>query len=46
VLAALAGRQAELGLAEPDEPATRPRQVVATTWTYLRNRQSKMRYDA
>ena len=46
VIAALEQRQAELGLPEPDEAATSPRQVVATTLTYLRNQQGKMRYDA
>jgi hypothetical protein len=46
VLAALAERQAELGLPEPEEPATSPRQVVERTLTYLRNQQGKMRYDA
>jgi len=45
VLAALHERQAELGLPEPDEPETHPRQVVARTLTYLRNQQDKMRYD-
>jgi hypothetical protein len=45
VLTALAERQAELGLPEPEEPATSPRQVVERTLTYLRNQQDKMRYD-
>jgi len=45
VLTALAERQAELGLPEPDEPQTSPRQVVARALTYLRNQQDKMRYD-
>jgi hypothetical protein len=45
VLTALAGRQAELGLPEEDEPETRPRRVVDRTLTYLRNQQDKMRYD-
>jgi hypothetical protein len=42
VLAALEGRQAELGLPEKGEPETSPRQVVATALTYLRNQQGKM----
>jgi hypothetical protein len=46
VLVALEERQAALGLPDKDEPATRPRQVVARTQTYLRNQQGKMRYDA
>jgi hypothetical protein len=45
VIAALEGRQAELGLPEKDEPETSPRQVVARTVTYLRNQQDKMQYD-
>lgn len=44
VIAALEQRQAELGLPEPDESETTPRQVVAKTLTYLRNQQDKMRY--
>jgi hypothetical protein len=43
VIAALAERQAELGLPAKDEPETCPRQVVARTVTYLRNQQGKMR---
>jgi hypothetical protein len=46
VLTALQARQAELGLPEPDEPETSPRQVVDRTLTYLRNQQGKMQYDA
>lgn len=46
VLTALAARQAELGLPEPKEAETAPRQVVARTLTYLRNQQGKMQYDA
>jgi hypothetical protein len=46
VVTALEGRQAELGFPEEDEPETSPRQVVATTLTYLRNQQGKMQYDA
>jgi hypothetical protein len=45
VIAALEERQAEVGLPAQDEPETSPRQVVATTLTYLRNQQEKMRYD-
>jgi hypothetical protein len=45
VIAALEGRQSELGLPEKGEAETSPRQVVATTLTYLRNHQDKMRYD-
>jgi hypothetical protein len=45
VIAALEGRQAELGLPEEDEPETSPRRVVEQTLTYLRNHQDKMRYD-
>ena len=45
VIAALEGRQAELGLPEEDEPETSPRRVVEQTRTYLRNHQDKMRYD-
>jgi hypothetical protein len=45
VLAALAQRQAELGLPEQDEPETSPRQVVARALTYLGNQQDKMHYD-
>ena len=46
VLTALEARQTELGFPEEDEPETSPRQVVATTLTYLRNQQGKMQYDA
>jgi hypothetical protein len=45
VIAALEGRQGELGLPEKGEAETNPRQVVARTLTYLRNHQDKMRYD-
>jgi hypothetical protein len=45
VLAALRGRQAELGLPEEGEAETSPRQVVARTLTYLGNQQGKMQYD-
>jgi hypothetical protein len=46
VITALEGRQAELGLPGKEEAEASPRQVVATTLTYLRNHQDKMRYDA
>jgi hypothetical protein len=45
VIAAVEGRQAELGPPENDEPETSPRRVVARTATYLRNQHDKMRYD-
>jgi hypothetical protein len=45
VIAALEGRQSELGLPEEGEPETSPRQVVARALTYQRNQQDKMRYD-
>jgi len=45
VIAALEGRQAELGAPAADEAETSPRQVVAQALTYLRNQQDKMRYD-
>ena len=46
VIAALEERQTELGLPEPDDPETHPRQVVDRALTYLRNQQDKMHYDA
>jgi hypothetical protein len=46
LIAALHARQAELGLPEPEEAETSPRQVVSKTLTYLENHQHKMRYDA
>jgi hypothetical protein len=46
VLAALAARQAELGLPQEGDPETHPRQVVARALTYLGNQQDKMHYDA
>jgi hypothetical protein len=46
VIAALAARQAELGVPGEDEPETSPRRLVARTLTYLGNHQDKMRYDA
>jgi len=45
VLAALAERQAELGMPEKGEAETSPRQVVARALTYLGNQQGQMRYD-
>jgi hypothetical protein len=45
VITALEQRQAEVGVPEPDEAETSPRQVVAQTLTYLVNQQDKMRYD-
>jgi len=45
VIAALAQRQAELGMPAAGEPETSPAQVVAKALTYLRNQQDKMRYD-
>ena len=45
VVAALSGRQSELGQPEKDEPEASPRQVVGRALTYLRNHQGKMRYD-
>ncbi len=45
VIAAVAERQAELGLPEKDEAETSPRQVVARALTYLQNQHDKMRYD-
>jgi len=46
VIAALHERQAELGLPDPDEAETSPRQVVAKALTYLENHQDKMQYAA
>jgi hypothetical protein len=45
VIAALEARQAEVGVADKDEPETSPRRLVARTWTYLVNHQDKMHYD-
>jgi hypothetical protein len=44
LIAALAARQAELGLPSPDESETSPRKIVSKALTYLQNQQSKMRY--
>jgi hypothetical protein len=45
VIAALEGRQAEVGPPQEGEAETSPPHVVARTLTYLRNHQDKMRYD-
>ncbi len=45
VIAAVEGRQAELGPPAEGEPETSPRQVVGRALTYLRNHREKMRYD-
>jgi hypothetical protein len=45
VLEALRALQAELGEPKEQDKETHPRQVVATTLTYLANNQSRMRYD-
>ena len=45
VIAALEGRQGELGLPAKAEAETSPRQVLARALRYLRNHQDKMRYD-
>ncbi len=44
VIAALAVRQAELGVPTKDEPAGSARAVVARALTYLHNNQDRMRY--
>ncbi len=44
LIAALELRQQELGPATSDLPKTAPAVVVATSLTYLRNQQSRMRY--
>ena len=46
VIAELEQRQAELGLPGENDGDTAPCRVVAETLTYLRNQQSRMRYDA
>jgi hypothetical protein len=46
VITALRSRQQELGEPAADEPATSPRQVVATTLGYLVNHEQRMRSDA
>jgi hypothetical protein len=44
LIAALASRQAELGVPSPEESETSPRQIVSSALTYLQNQQGKMRY--
>lgn len=44
LIAALASRQAELGVPSPDERETSPRQIVSQALTYLQNQQGRMRY--
>lgn len=44
VLGALAERQAAVGLPEPGEAETSPRQRVADALSFLRNQQGRMRY--
>jgi hypothetical protein len=46
VLAALAERQAEVGIPEPGEAETSPRRRVADALSFLRNQQGRMRYAA
>jgi hypothetical protein len=44
IIAALAQRQAELGIPQASDGATHPRQIVATALGYLQNHKDKMRY--
>jgi hypothetical protein len=44
VIAALAVRQAELGVPDQDESTTTPRSIVARALGYLQNHKDKMRY--
>ena len=44
IIAALAQRQAELGIPQASDGETHPRQVVATALGYLQNHKDKMRY--
>jgi hypothetical protein len=44
LITTLAARQMELGLSEPGESETSPRQIVSKALTYLQNQQDKMRY--
>ena len=44
LIAALASRQAELGLPTAEDSETSPRQIVSKALTYLQNHQSQMRY--
>jgi hypothetical protein len=46
VITALESRQAELGQATKDDPATSPRKIIATTLGYLQTHKDRMRYDA
>jgi hypothetical protein len=46
VVAALAERQLELGVPQPDDGETTPRQTVARALAYLQNHQQQMRYAA
>lgn len=45
VIAALQERLQELGVPDPDEPDSSPRQQVAKTLGYLTNQRQRMRYD-
>jgi hypothetical protein len=45
VIVALESRQRELGLPQPSDPDTHPRQLVADALRYLRNQASRMHYD-
>jgi hypothetical protein len=45
VITGLGRRQEELGLPTKDESETSPRRVVADTLRYLKNNQSRMKYD-
>ena len=44
LIAAVASRQAELGVPSPEESETSPRRIVSQALTYLQNQQGKMRY--
>lgn len=44
IIAALAQRQAELGVPQASDGETHPRQIVATALGYLQNHKDKMRY--
>jgi hypothetical protein len=46
VITALESRQADLGQATKDDPETSPRQIIATTLSYLKTHKDRMRYDA
>ena len=45
VIADLEQRQKELGLPEPEDSETSPRQVVTDALRYLKNNQGRMKYD-